>query len=331
MEKLDMPFLTFDEQVKKLKDDYNLIIKDTNFAKEALISLSYYDLSNGYQDIYRQNNKYKDSTTIEQLYSTHIFNKNIQGVLFKYATYVENSFKTLLANIIAERFSEHQDEYLKIDNYQKKRIAWQRKKLKKLVEKLENVCKTCTDTPTKHYRTTKNHIPPWILFRNISFSDTTDIFFFLKRKEKEYIFTLIQILNVDYLEFQDKVNIVLDSLNLVRKFRNKIAHNLDFLTYRESSLNKKANLLFKDTLVNEKELKRTRNDIWAMVMSIVILINNKYLAHNFLAELNSFMEFDNEIAKIYCRATGIPLDYQERIKKSLNKISLQIIENAIKQ
>lgn len=319
---MDKPFLTFEEQIEKLKNEYNLIIEDYDFAKESLSSLSYYDLINGYQSIYMSNNKYKDGTTIEQLVAIHIFNKNIQGVLLKYCTYVENSFKTLLSYVVAECFSEHQDGYLKIENYQRKRYKEQRDKLKNLLAKLDEICKTCIDTPTKHYRINKNHIPPWILFRNISFSDATDLFQFLKRKEKEYIFKLLNILNTNMLEFQDKVNIMLDSLKVVRKYRNKIAHNLDFLTYRDVSLNKKANLLFANTLVNEKEIGKTRNDVWAMILSIVILINNKYLIHNFLAEFNSFMKFDDELAKTYCEVTGIPLDFEERINKYLDTLPI---------
>ena len=76
---MDKPFLTFDEQIEKLKDDYNLIINDYDFAIEALSSLSYYDLVNGYKSIYMKNDEYIEGTTIEQLYATHILNKNVQG------------------------------------------------------------------------------------------------------------------------------------------------------------------------------------------------------------------------------------------------------------
>lgn len=312
---MDKPFLTFDEQIEKLKNDYNLTINNHGFAREALSSLSYYDLINGYQFIYQLNGKYNDGTTIEHLVSTHIFNKNIQGVLLKYSTYVENSFKTLLSHVIAKNFTEHQDTYLEINNYERKRHSAQRIKLKNLLDKLANVCETCNDTPTYHYRTNKNHIPPWILFRNISFSDTTDLFSFLKREEKEYFFTFHYILNTPVLEYQDKINIMLKSLTLVRKFRNKIAHNLNFITYRDSVLDKKTNLLFVNTLVLEKEINKARNDVWAMVISIVLLLNNKYLVQNFLAEFQSFMHYDNNLTNIYCGFTGIPLDFEERIKQ----------------
>jgi len=319
---MDRPFLTFDEQIEKLESEYNLKIINYEFAKEALSSLSYYDLINGYQSIYRPGAKYEQNTTMEQLVSTHMLNKNIQGVLLKYCTYVENSFKTLLAYVIAENFTEHQSHYLDISKYKKNKDLDQRKRLVKLLDKLIDYCNTCDDTPTKHYRDSKNHIPPWILFKNISFSDATNLFGFLRYKEKERLFSLINIYNTDSLEFQDKVVITLTSLELVRKFRNKIAHNLNFLSYRDSSLNKKANLLFKDTLILKKEINKTRNDVWAMIISIVILLNNKYVIQNFLSEFNSFMILDKDLSRIYCSITGIPLDYEERITNYLSLFAL---------
>ncbi len=317
---MDKPFLTFDEQIEKLKTDYKLTIDNDAFATEALSSLSYYDLINGYQTLYMPDGKYKFGTTIEELYTTHIFNKNIQGVLFKYATYVENSFKTLLSYIVANNLTEDHTKYLRIENYKRSRTGPQRERLQRTLETFSHTATSCRDTPTQFYRETKNHIPPWILFRNVSFSDTTNLFSFLKRNEQEDFFNLIPIFNTTDLEFNDKINITIDALNLVRKFRNTIAHNLNFLTYRDSRLNNKANLLFRNNLVLEKELHKTRTDVWAMVISIVILLNNKYLAQNFLAELQSFMHYNDNLAKIYCEVTGIPLDFENRIKRYIKEL-----------
>ncbi len=310
---MDKPFLTFEQQVEKLEKEYNLIINDYDFAMEALSSFSYYDLVNGYQNIYMENGVYKEGITIELLCATHMFNKNIQGVLFKYSTYAENSFKTLLSYVIANSFSEDANKYLDINNYRKFSNPYKKKRLYKTLETIKCICQNSNDTPTSFYRETKDHIPPWILFRNISFSDATNLFSFLKSKEKNNLFSYMKYLNNNEINFDNKVNILLDALTLTRKFRNKIAHNLDFLTYRGSRLNKNANLLFKNSLVLEKELKRTRHDIWAMVLSIVILLNNNMLIYNFLAEFYSFMESDENMTNLYCDFAGIPRDYKERI------------------
>lgn len=309
---MDKPFLTFEQQIKRLTEDYKLIINDSAFAIEALSSISYYDLVNGYKSIYMTNGTYKSGTTIEMLYNTHIYNKNIQGVLIKYATFVENSFKTSLSHIIAGNISEDHNEYLKINHYRRHRNSSQRAHLSKTIYKLVSNCSS-DNNPTKHYSETKNHIPPWILFRNTTFSNVTDLYNNLIREHKNLFLSQIVVLNNSSLSYEDKTNVYLTSLKVVRKFRNKIAHNLDFITYRNAYLGIPAFNLFSDTLITESEMRSNRNNVWTFVLSIVITLNNKYLIHNFLVELNSYLDSDESIADIYCNSTGIPLDYKQRI------------------
>lgn len=102
---------------------------------------------------------------------------------------------------------------------------------------------------------------------------------------------------------------------IVRKFRNHIAHNLDFINYRECTLKSSANKLFSDNLVNDNEMENPFNNVWGMILAIIILLNNDYLAYNFLAELNSFLIAGETFTDIYCKVVGIPLDYEKRIKK----------------
>ncbi len=319
---MDKPFLSFDKQIDKLIKEYNLIIQNRDFAYESLTSISYYDLINGYQSIYRSGDKYLPGTTMEQLVATHIFNKNIQGVIMKFSTYAENSYKNILANVIAEKFTEDQNEYLKIINYKRSRDANQRAKLKELLQKLLNYCNSCNDTPTLHYRLSKDHIPPWILFRNISFSDTADLFIYLNKNDKEYLMSFFSMLNTKNLNYDDKVTIMVDSLKYVRKIRNRIAHNLDFMTYRSCTLDKSANSLFTDTLILSNEKNKYKHDIWGMVLATIILLNNKYIIQNFLAEINSFLKQGGILTDIYCNITGIPHDYETRIIKHIDVLGL---------
>ncbi|WZL82642.1 Abi family protein [Vallitaleaceae bacterium 9-2] len=317
---MDKPYLTYVQQLEKLQNEYGLIISDFDFALKCIKSFSYYDLVNGYQDLYINNGKYINGTTFEQLVALHIFNKNIQGVLIKYSTYVENSFKNILSNVIAKNISEDEKVYLDITKYKKKKNPPQRQKFARLIEKLTQTSIKCTDTPTSHYINTKNHIPPWILFRNVSFSNATDFLTFINPNDKNDFIDQFNVFDDFDLCNDDKYKILLDSAHIVRKFRNIIAHNLNFLSYRGSDLSKNVNLLFEQTLSSSFDLKKTWRDTWGMVMAIVILLNNDFLAHNFLAELQSFMAIDDNIKPLYCKTTGIPLDYEQRIANYIDSL-----------
>ena len=49
-------FLSYDQQIEKLKNEKNLQIDDEAYAKEILRQTSYYSLIGGYKDIFKKSN-----------------------------------------------------------------------------------------------------------------------------------------------------------------------------------------------------------------------------------------------------------------------------------
>ena len=119
--------------------------------------------------MYQKDDVFIPGLGIEQLFATHIFNKNIQGVIVKYAGYAENSFKTILSYVISKNISEKETEYLNPKNYKYSNDKDKRQHLRNLLNDTLKLCNETHDTPTSHYRNTKDHIPPWILFKNVSY------------------------------------------------------------------------------------------------------------------------------------------------------------------
>lgn len=60
----DKPFKTFNEQIDILEKKYNLVIESREMAFTALQSLTYYDLINGYKDVFLVNDKFKPGVSI---------------------------------------------------------------------------------------------------------------------------------------------------------------------------------------------------------------------------------------------------------------------------
>ena len=327
---LDKPFLTFDEQINKLISEKHLIINDRDYALEALSSISYYDLVNGYKDLYQKDDVFIPGLGIEQLFATHIFNKNIQGVIVKYAGYAENSFKTILSYVIAKNISEKETEYLNPKNYKYSNDTDKRQHLRTLLNNTLKLCNETNDTPTSHYRNTKDHIPPWILFKNVSFSSTTDIYKYLKTKDKKDMFIYFRLLSASNID-DAKANVLLSALNIVRKFRNKATHNLDFVKYR-SPLFHSANHIFENTLLYTNEINKTYDDIWGLILSMIILLNNKYLEYSFISELSTYLNsYGSNMSKLYCRITGIPIDYQRRFELYRSTLTTHNTEHNLEQ
>ncbi len=277
----DKPFKDFNEQIEHLINEYNLIIDDKAQAKILLSSISYYDLINGYKECFMINDKYDGNTSIEDLYYFLTFDRNIQNLLFKYSVYVENRFKTILAYALSKNFGVNMDSYLDLNNFQSNKSAV--KKYIKLMQSVDNTLNSnYLDNPTKHYKHKKNHIPPWILLKNLSFNDCIDLFSILKKDTQENI---CDYLISNKINRTQRVKFVLNALIIVRKFRNKIAHNLKFITYKthNSIMLKNLSKVYGGNLIEREDfkVKRGRNDIYAMILSIITLLNEYHFIDSF--------------------------------------------------
>lgn len=320
---LDKPFLTFEQQITKLINEKNLTISNRNYALEVLSSISYFDLINGYKNLYQTNNQFISGMTIEQLFTTHVLNKNIQGAIIKYASYVENSFKTILSYVIAQNISEIETVYLDPHKYRRARNIIERQNFTRTLNEISDFCNNTTETPTSHYRDTKDHIPPWILFKNISFSSATDIYKALKKEDKEKLFTYFRLMSFSGLDYNKLSAIMPTALRIARKFRNKAAHNLNFMDYR-LPLNNNVNIIFSGTLLHSDEMDKTFNDIWALILSIILLLNNRYIEYSFLSEISSYLQsYGKDMETLYCNITGIPIDYLERFKLYIDTLKIE--------
>ena len=88
---MSKPFQTHNKQLKILRSR-NLIIKDGSKAKSILIRENYYQLINGYKNIFLdtvitkqlKNDHFKTGTTFEQIYALYEFDRNIRHILLKY-------------------------------------------------------------------------------------------------------------------------------------------------------------------------------------------------------------------------------------------------------
>ncbi|MDD2300427.1 MAG: Abi family protein [Dysgonamonadaceae bacterium] len=187
--------------------------------------------------------------------------------------------------------------------------------------------------PTKHYVKNKNHVPPWILFKNANFSDCINFYSFLKPTEKDAMYDTI--VNIKFDDGQSKKDTFFKSLIIVRKFRNVIAHNLKFITFKcskkESLILKYLLPAFSGSLIKSSDLqhKRSLNDIYSMILSIIILLHDELLIVEFLNELIDFAQITSKnssgidmspFVNRYLNITNLPLDLSKRLGVYRNSI-----------
>ena len=216
--KYDKPFLTYEEQLKKLRDDYRLPVADNEIELELLSTLSYYELINGYKDCFMENNKFIEDRSLIDIFVFNIIDKKFQNILLHYSIYVENIFKTKLAYYIAKNKGIHYSEYLDENKYHSP-TPDRKTKLSAVIGNFTKVHFDSKDTPTIFYRKNHNHIPPWILFKNITFNNAIDLYSFLKREEKLEIISEYFLINNQNITDDERLELFKNMLIITRKFR----------------------------------------------------------------------------------------------------------------
>jgi hypothetical protein len=330
----DKPFLDYNKQINKIKDEYELLIFNHNFEKTLLESISYYDLINGYKDCFMTNGKFKEGISLLSLFYFKIFDMNFQNILFKYSVYAENSFKTKLAYILSEKYGEDHNDYLNRQNFQvNRRIRREVRKLNETLNNIEQVILYTNDHPTKYYRDCHNHIPAWILFKNVKFNDCINLFRFLKRDMKLKL--IRRFFNSNAFSDNDHISLFKNFISVIRKFRNKIAHNSKVITYTVDSryeLHQVNTLRLNPySLVRSKDINNSvgKNDMYAMILSLTIILDNPLLVEMMMNEIKTLLlistqNSDINVVKEFLHITRLPEDLIDRI----NNIDFSSILNS---
>lgn len=285
----DKPFKDYPQQVQEIRAK-NIVIEESEFTFECLESISYYSLINGYKDLFLvgldANGKdiFQDGITFENIYSLYTIDTNLNNILFKYILKVEKSLKTKLAYLVSSKYGVDKSDYLDHRHYSNS------KKIRSSVlTKLKKDLKECKEgTAIHYYEQNKNHTPPWILVNHIYFFEAINWYSTLIGADKEYIVSRM-LRKISTKENELDKEFLINSLKLIRSYRNNIAHgNRTFKSNVKEELPKKPLLtMVPDNVLSATEFKKGlgKNDLYAVFLIIIILTNDSYAVQNFLNDL----------------------------------------------
>lgn len=297
-----------EQQIEILKEK-GLIIKDTALGKQILQHFNFFDIIKVYKNLFIVNNVFVKNTTIEKVFLFYHYDRGIQNILFKYSVYIERIFKNRLAEILSQEIGITKQEYLNIENY--------------TVRNNNNLILNNTLKEIRDVEGISEH--PSILLKKITFSATINLYNFLNEKLKEKMIYF----NYKDNEKQQAKNLFRNSLYIIRRYRNEIAHSMDFINYRAERyiifryLKKILNEYGYIKLMNKNDYsKRQRgsNDIFSMILSIILLLGNEFLRIEMLKELEMFINKENkEKFKSYAEITNLPDNFLDRLQETLKE------------
>ena len=113
------PFLTYVQQIDKLKNEKNLIIEDENYATEMLKQIGYFKLIGGYKHLFKNKTtkKFKDNTRFEDIVQLYMFDEMLRELNLKYILKAEQQLKSLISYYFCDRYGDSQTAYLTKTNY----------------------------------------------------------------------------------------------------------------------------------------------------------------------------------------------------------------------
>lgn len=332
----EKPFLDIEQQLLRLKRR-NLIINNDAATISVLKQYSYYQIINGYGEPFevKENHekKYVDGTTFKDIYTQFLYDKRISEILLPVMLDIERHFKTYLSYTVAQHFDVN--PYLTDDTLNKYPDVvsyldfsrYPRNTIKRNISKIAEIIHT-DKNPTAWYREHSSHIPPWILFSNATFGEINRYFQQLPTNLKLEIADEMLPNNLIELEDKLKLNTLFSMLEILREFRNCIAHGARFSSFNDKkhNLTKKIRVWFDlepSELYRQTEYANNlgKNDFFALLMIIIILCPEVDYAKAIIKRIETLLsKIDKRSKSAFLSISNLPDNFLLRLHNLANNI-----------
>lgn len=178
---ISKPFKTLDNQIDILINK-GLVISNKEVTKSILLRENYYNVINGYKDIFldksdSSSEKFIENTNFNEIYRLYSLDRDFRNHIFKYLLMFETNLKTIIAYRFAEKFPK-KNAYLNANCYTKEpsqldNVLINMANLSKIIQREK---KKKHSNSIKHYLENHSHIPIWVLINNLTFGETSYLF-----------------------------------------------------------------------------------------------------------------------------------------------------------
>lgn len=214
---MSKPFLTYKQQIQKLKSQKQLIVADENFAESKLKEIGYFSLIGGYKTLFidPMTRLYHGETSFEDICALYDFDKNLREITFRYLIEIEQKIRQLISYSFCSCFGEQQSFYLSPKSYNPSpKIA---SGVSKLIQQLDHIANVDADKAyLVHYRKMYQNVPLWVATKALTFGQLSKFYSFLNFSQQSAI-------SMEYEHLTEKnLERYLSCLTI---FRNVCAHN----------------------------------------------------------------------------------------------------------
>ncbi len=337
----DKYFLKTSEQIATLRNRH-LVIDDEASVANILREENYYNLINGYKDLFlkspkadEKNEEYNDGTNFLEIYSLYLFDRELRALFIKFILLIENNIKSVLAHVVSGNGENGHRDYLRIENFDCKSInitalasnhsrsnsqdADRRTRTSEIIDMISVIQREIAHQLKKnnsmigHYMLDYGYVPLWVLVNTLSFGTISKFYSFLKQKDQNQIARQFGV-KPDHLE---------TFLAVLTIFRNACAHDERFFSLRTERIDHTDNSI-KNTNIHESlKIEKNssgnyiygKNDLFAVVIILKSLLTDskfKEFFSSLQAELNKLNQSLHTInIDIVTKKMGFPSNWTE--------------------
>lgn len=220
----DKLFLTYNQQMRKLRNDKQIICNGTSH-KKILVRAGYFNIVNGYKTPFVSNqdekgvHSYISGTSIDQLQAVKRFDEQLRSFLLRYITQVEEETRTLAGYKFDECNDNGNIPWYSTDAYSPNKSL--QEKMSVISRAYSELSKSQLDY-VSFYMDNHKQIPTWIMFKVINFSTFIDI---VRYSKIDVSHSLCNLYGLEDENGHANVKLLIGSLHWMRKIRNSCAHN----------------------------------------------------------------------------------------------------------
>lgn len=313
------PFKTHNQQLSLLRSR-GMEIANGSAAKRVLENEGYYNIINGYKDLFLVKDiagkpvipeSYITNTRFEEVHALYIMDRELRNLLLKYLLIFEKSIKSKISYRFSEKYSSA-NAYLDLRSF-----TTNPDQLKQIVELIAIITSTISkhakrqNSPIKHYLDNHQEIPLWVLSNQLTIGNIQNFYMCLEDSVKEEIakdFSVSYKRNYDsnaHITKEALVNI----LKTVNHFRNVCAHEERLYCFR---LHKPAKSGHISNLLNIPTSLLVGN-LFTVVAQMKLVLTKKDF-NDLIKNLKAlFIKFEGKFTTItfeqICQVMGFPNDW----------------------
>lgn len=231
------PFSTHRQQLSILRNR-GLTIKNGSQAMRILERENYYNVVNGYKDLFLEKDhkgsplkpeQYIKGTQFKEIYTLFLLDRELRNILLKYLLIFENSIKTKIAYHFSKKYKKPH-AYLQMENYTNDPSQLQRVLglIATISNQISKKSQTNRDTPIKHYLDNHEGVPLWVMVNYLTLGNISNFYSSLDKQLQDEIAKDFSKQYKKQYKVKNHLQIpaqsIIEVLKIANLFRNVCAH-----------------------------------------------------------------------------------------------------------